>query len=130
MLLRSIKKLLLYNIHGQFEAETSIMVCKGEDTSRATKEAGSSIPCWTSISHEKLCFIANYVFDGVLEVFLLSDGVLEKWIEREVEVSPKDSVYQITSALSDLKMEFTPGCPLNGVENSFSHLRILYRSIA
>ena len=104
---------------GNSRQELAAWYAKAKIHRERRSEAGCLIPWRTLISHEKLCFIANYGFEKILEVSLLTDGVLEGWIQRELDVSPKDSVYQITSALTDLKMEFTPGCPLTGVEKFF-----------
>ena len=67
------------------------------------------------IAPEKLCYIAQWGFDPPLEVSLLCDQVLVDWIHKELAVEPK-LVYRVDSTMSELKMRWTPGVPLDGVE--------------
>jgi hypothetical protein len=73
------------------------------------------------IAPEKLCYISQWCLDPPLDVSLLCDRVLLEWIRKELAIEPK-MVYRIDSAMADLKMRWTQGTPLDGVEELMQNL--------
>ena len=71
---------------------------------------------WRSlISPEKLQYIAAWGLDNPLDVSLLTDHIISTWIGRELAVEPKQA-HRIQAVLCGLKMRWTAGVPLDGVE--------------
>jgi len=104
----------LYN--GNSRAELAAWYIQAKDYYNRMIASGNAIPLRALFHPEKLCYIANWELDEHMEVSLLTDEILSTYVGRQLAQESTDSVNHVQAAMASLKMEFTPGMPLSGVE--------------